>query len=124
MQLTFIVNGVDLIARGWVKFSGIKYQRNDIDGPSAGREIINGDMIRDRVSIKGKWNVECVAMSWSDLRTLYNLILPETFTLTTNMLTGTNTNYTVYSNNVTFNFLIAKPGTDLYNGFAFPLIEV
>jgi len=120
MNLTAKVNGTDITK--YLKFGGLSFSRNDVDGPTAGRTM-DGTMIRDRVAIKQKFNAACRALTEAEVRTLYNLLLPETFTFTTNVITGTDTDYTCYSNNVAFSFLIAKPGTDLYHEFAFPIIE-
>lgn len=121
MNLVFKINGTDITP--YIKFGGIKYTRNDVDGKNAGRNML-GDLIRDRVATKAKWNVECVPLSEGDLRTLYNLLMPETFTVTTNMVTGVNTNYTCYSNNVSYQFLMNRGTLDWYEGFSFPVVEV
>lgn len=120
MNLTFKINGYDITP--YIKFGGVKYSRNDIDGPNAGRGM-DGTMIRDRVGTKAKWNIECRPLKESEMRTLYNYLMPTTFTVTTNMVTGSNRNYTCYSNNVGVSFLMHRDGTDWYEGFSFPIVE-
>lgn len=122
MNLVFKINGTDITP--YIKFQGIKYTRNDVDGPNAGRGL-DGRMIRDRVATKAKWNIECVPLSESDMRTLYNLLMPETFTVTTNMINGTNRNYTCYSNNWAMSFLMDRGASgDWYEGISVPIVEV
>lgn len=121
MNLIFKINGQDITQ--YVKFQGIKYTRNDVDGPNAGRGM-DGKMIRDRVATKAKWNVECIPLTESQMRTLYELLMPSTFTVTTNMVTGVLTNYTCYSNNWAMQFLIGRSPNDLYDGISFPIVEV
>lgn len=120
MNLVFKINGTDITP--YIKFQGIKYTRNDVDGPNAGRGL-DGRMIRDRVATKAKWNIECVPLTENDMRTLYNLLMPETFTVTTNMVNGTNRNYTCYSNNWAMSFLLGRDPKDLYEGISFPIVE-
>lgn len=120
MNLVFKINGTDITP--YIKFNGIKFSRNDVDGPAAGRGL-DGRLIRDRVATKAKWNIECRPLSETELRYLYNLLMPTTFTVTTNMVTGTNQNYTCYSNNVAFSFLMDRGNADWYDGISFPIVE-
>ena len=57
----------DLIAE-----KGIKWTRNDLDGPNAGRTL-SGLMIRDRVAIKIKLEITCKELTGDELRMLMNL---------------------------------------------------
>jgi len=84
-------------------------------------------MIRDRLAVKGKWQISCVPLTDSQKNMLYNLLLPPTLTLRTNSVDGVLRTYNVYSNNVNFGFLISKGNgrsEDMWEGFSFPLIEL
>lgn len=59
-----------------IAIGGVKWSRNDIDGPSAGRTI-TGTMERDRVATKMKMEITCVLLSEDELQTLLQLIAPE-----------------------------------------------
>ena len=66
-----LIDGVDIT--DWVEENGIKWTRNDLDGPNAGRTL-TGLMIRDRVAVKIKLQVTCKNLVGEDLQTLLNLI--------------------------------------------------
>ena len=122
MNLVFKVGAVDITP--YIKYNGIKYSRNDVDGPNAGRGL-DGNMIRDRVGTKAKWEITTIPLDESSMRFLYTQLMPETFTVTTNMVDGTLHTYLCYSNNVAFSFLLNRPGQeDLYDSMTFPIVEV
>ena len=74
MNLTAKVNGTDITK--YLKFGGLSFSRNDVDGPTAGRTM-DGTMIRDRVAIKQKFNAACRALTEAEVRTLYNSSSPK-----------------------------------------------
>lgn len=120
--MIFKINGYDVTQ--WLKFGGIKFKRNDIDGPNAGRGL-DGTLIRDRVAQKGRWDCTTYPMPRDKAEELLTLINPEWLTLTTDFNTdGVLRNYTVYSNNIETPFLMyRKDGTEWVNEFTFPIIE-
>lgn len=98
--------------------------RNDVEAPDAGRDL-SGLMHRGRVTIKKKFQVNCVPMSLTDLTTIENLVLPESFTVRVadNNSTSGKT-YNMYSNNVTKQYFAFIGGQDWYKDISFPLIEM
>lgn len=105
-MIIFTVNGVDLTP--YMKFGGLKFKRNDIDGPNAGRGL-TGDLIRDRVATKLRWDFTTHLMSMSDANTLLSLLMPEWLTLQTNYNEdGALRTYTVYTNNIETPFLMYR----------------
>ena len=123
--MVFTVNGIDLLP--YLKFGGITYKRNDIDGPNAGRGL-DGTLIRDRVAQKGRWDCTTHPMSLEDANYLLTVINPEWLTLQTDFNTdGALHTYTVYSNNITTPFLMDRMINGVrvpwVNEFSFPIIE-
>ena len=59
-----------------IAIGGVKWTRNDVDGPNAGRNI-EGTMERDRVATKMKMEITCILLNETDLQTLLQLIAPE-----------------------------------------------
>lgn len=119
----FKINGIDILP--YTEDGGIKWQRNDLDGPNAGRTM-DGAMIRDRVGMKIRWD-----FSERPLRTEYanivlNAISPEYVQVETNIdpMFGTYTK-TFYSNNIpaTCMTIDSESGVALWSGITFPLIE-
>lgn len=115
------INGTDIT--GWIAEKGIKWSRNDLDGPNAGRTL-SGLMIRDRVATKIKLEITCKELSGDDLHTLMNLVLPEYVTVTYDDPIYGSTTKTMYSNNnsATLN-RIDTAGKRLWGSITFPLIE-
>lgn len=120
--MVFKINNLDILP--YLKFGGIKYKRNDIDGPNAGRGL-DGTLIRDRVAQKGRWDCTTYPMPRDKAEVLLTLINPQWLTLTTDFNTdGVLRSYTVYSNNIETPFLMyRKDGTEWVNEFTFPIIE-
>lgn len=68
----------------------------DIDAPSTGRNAA-GNMVRDRVTRKRKFNCKWAALTQAQLNTILQAVQDVSFTLTTiDMETGTRQSYTVY----------------------------
>lgn len=109
----------------YISYQGIKYTRNDVDGSNAGRAQ-NGLMIRDRVAVKGKWEVGIVeAITMTDLQAIMKLAYPQTFHIQTDIPNGINTVFNVYSNNIPVTFCMKKEdGTEYYCGVSIPIVEV
>lgn len=119
----FKINGVDILP--YTKESGIKWQRNDVESPKAGRTM-DAVMHRGRVAIKFRADFELLDLRTEDARMILNLILPEFVEVETNVhpLYG----YVVtsfYSNNVpaTCVTIDKETGVAIWTGISFPLIE-
>lgn len=108
----------------YIAFGGLKWSRNDVDGPNAGRAL-NGTMIRDRVATKIRLDVTCRPLKLTELNKLLNLIYPVTITVRYNDPQSGLLTKTMYSNNNPASYCMLKPdGTEWWNGVTFPLIEV
>lgn len=120
--MTFKIDGVDL--RAYIQDSGLEWQRNDLDGPNAGRTL-SGLLIRDRVAIKATLKVTCRPLNGAQLATILQLIEPEWVQVTyTNPVTNTDITKTMYSNNVPVTLRnVDDNGVCVYTGLSFPLIE-
>lgn len=118
------INGTDITPYLAKQGEALKYTRNDIDGPNAGRAL-DGTMYRDRVTVKDKWTVTLAPLSADNVATVMNLIYPEYVTVTINPhpLTGASRTFEAYSNNVPAQYLIKKGTKEYWTGISFPLIE-
>ena len=108
----------------WIALNGVKWQRNDVDGPNAGRTI-TGTMERDRVATKIRMDVTCAMIRSTDLETLLKLIYPEYIQVRyTDPQMGTRTVW-MYSNNnpAVFSHYDAQ-NSQWWKDVTFPLIEV
>ncbi len=107
-----------------IAFNGLKWTRNDVDGPNAGRAL-NGKMIRDRVATKIRLDVNCRPLTSEELSRVLNLIYPVTVMVRYyDPMDGVRT-VEMYSNNNPASYALLKPnGTELWSGITFPLIEV
>ena len=119
--MVFEVSGVTLlpyIARG-----GLQWQRSDVDGPNAGR-MMNGDMQRDRVATKIRWDVTCRPVTPAELSIILRAIEPEFVTVKyDDPVQNTTVTGTFYSNNFPVTFLGVTGSGERWNGLTFPLIQ-
>lgn len=117
------VNGFDMTP--YIAFGGLSWQRADVDGPNAGR-MQNGDMIRDRIAIKFRWDVKCRPLTGAELARVLTAIEPEYVTVEyTDPMTNTVRSGQFYSNNIPASFAMRKAdGTEWWQGVTFPLIMV
>lgn len=116
------IGGLDITqytARG-----GIKWQRADIDGSNAGR-LKNGDMQRDRVATKIRWDVTCRPLSPEEVSKILTAIQPEYVTVSyTDPVSNTVKTGQFYSNNFPMNLLgVVQGGGEVWTGLTFPLIQ-
>lgn len=109
----------------YIAFGGLKWSRNDIDGASAGR-MQTGEMVRDRIATKYRWDITCRALTAAEQATILQLIQPEYINvLYTDPLTNSTETGKYYSNNFPSTFCIRYAnGTEYWNGLAFPVIQV
>lgn len=99
------INGTDIT--DYIAHQGVKWSRNDVDGPNAGRTM-SGLMIRDRVATKIRLDITCRPLKNDELRILLNLLLPEFITVTyDDPMYGVVTK-TMYSNNNPATFLFKR----------------
>lgn len=115
-------NWVDITP--YIAFNGLKWSRNDVEAANAGR-MQNGDMQRDRVAIKYRWDVTCRPVTAQEQATILTLILPEFVQLKyLDPTTNTIDIGTFYSNNIPSTFAISQSnGTEYWTGLAFPLVQ-
>ena len=117
------IDGTDIT--DFIKYQGLKVGRHDVDGPNAGRNIA-GTMIRDRVATKGKWDVQLTGVvKAQDAQIILTLVQPATFSIKTDLPTGTLTTYNVYTNNIPVQFSMQRPdGSEYYSGVTIPIVEL
>lgn len=118
--MTLIVNGVDMTP--YIAYQGLKWQRNDVDGPNAGRTM-NADMQRDRIATKIRMDCTCIPLKKADAQKVLNAIYPEYVTVTYDDPQFGPRTCKMYSNNVPATYCMLKNGVDWWMGIAFPLIE-
>ena len=122
MAMVFTINGVNMLP--YVAFRGLKWTRNDIDGPDAGRNMA-GTMLRQRVTSKKRLDVTCRPLTSSEAHIVLSGIAPEYVTVQyTDPQEGTTVTRTMYSNNNPASYMLLKEdGTEYWDGITFPLIE-
>lgn len=116
-----MIDGMDITR--FIKFQGLKWSRNDVDGPSAGRNI-RGDMIRDRVGTKIRMDISCKPLKDAEHKMLMQLLMPEFVSVYyDDPVYGTGTKV-MYANNHNSEYCIRRPNGDEYwHNVSFPLIE-
>ena len=130
------IDGVDITPL--IAFSGVKWTRNDVDGPNAGRAL-SGLMIRDRIATKIRLDITCRPMTIEELRPLLNLLLPEFVTVTYDDPMYGVVSKIMYANNNPAEFLMRKeynppdtwwfchsetpPPKEYWYNVTFPLVE-
>lgn len=120
--MTFKVNTVDLTP--YIACDGLKWQRNDIDGPNAGRTQ-NGDMVRDRVATKIRWDMTCRALTGDELRVVLGAVADEFLQVTySDPETGTVKTGTFYSGSAPASLLsVKRNGVEYWTGVTIPIIQ-
>jgi len=99
------IDGVDIT--DYIAHQGVKWSRNDVDGPNAGRTM-SGLMIRDRVATKIRLDITCRPLKNDELRILLNLLLPEFVTVTYDDPMYGVVSKTMYANNNPATFLFKR----------------
>lgn len=119
----FRIGGVDIVP--YISENGIKWSRNDINGPNSGRTM-NGKMIVDRVATKIRLDVSCRPLSDTELETVLAAINPETVTVQYyDPIAGSVVTKQMYSNNVPATITtVFNDDTVRFADISFPLIEV
>ena len=115
------IDGVDITP--YIAFNGVKWSRNDVDGPNTGRTM-SGLMVRDRVATKIRLDVTCRPLTGPQLQTLLNILLPVFVQVTyEDPMYGLVTK-TMYANNNPATFFKQKDdSTEYWTDITFPLVE-
>lgn len=118
---SIIIDGADITQ--YIANGGVKWSRNDVDGPNAGRTM-SGDMIRDRVATKIRLDITCRPLTEDELSYIMNLLLPEFVSVTyDDPLYGVVTK-TMYANNHGAEYMFrSRDGKDYWRNVTFPLVE-
>ena len=116
-----VINGTDIT--DYIAENGIKWSRNDIDGPNAGRTM-SGLMIRDRVATKIRLDITCRELNETELNELMLVLYPEFVTVQYRDPLQGNVSKTMYSNDnsATMN-KVDTAGVRQWGTISFPLIE-
>lgn len=115
------IDGVDITS--FIAYNGVKWSRNDVDGPNAGRTL-TGEMIRDRIATKIRLDITCHPLELEDFNTLLELLEPEFVQVTYNDPMYGVVTKTMYANNHGGTFLIRREsGQEFWDGISFPLVE-
>ena len=122
MDMVFKVNGVNMLP--YVAYGGFKWQRNDIDGPDAGRDL-TGRLRRNRVATKVRLDITSRPLKSSEASIVLSAIKPEYVTVEYyDPEAGAVLKKTMYTNNNPAVFQIQKDdGTTWWSGITFPLVE-
>lgn len=120
--MVFKISGTDITP--YIAWGGLKWQRADVDGPNAGRDM-TGSLIRDRLAIKYRWDVTCKPLTASQMSTILSLIQPVWVQVTyTDPVTNSTVTRTMYANNFGMNYqMITREGVEYYAGLTFPLVQ-
>lgn len=115
-------NWVDITP--YIAFGGLKWSRNDVEAANAGR-MQNGEMQRDRVAVKYRWDVTCRPLVAVEQARVLRLIYPEYINVKyTDPYSNSTYTGTYYSNNIPSTFMIRHSnGTEYWTGLVFPLIQ-
>lgn len=121
MDYDFYIDGVNITP--YLAHRGIKWQRQDIDGVNSGR-LLNGDMQRDRVATKIRFDLTTRPLYKHELKVLLSLLQPVFVTVNyTDPRTDTYIGGTFYSNNLSVGYIMPMDGSELWDSFTFPLIQ-
>ena len=120
--MTLSIGSTDITP--YIALGGVKWQRNDVDGPAAGRTI-TGTMERDRVATKMRLDITCILLTDSELQYIQQLIHPEYIQVYYyDPLWGTRTVWMYANNNSAVFSHLDEKGVELWKEVTFPLIEV
>ena len=122
MDMTFMIDGKDMTP--YVAYGGFKWQRSDIEGSDAGRDL-TGRLRRNRIATKIRLDITCRLLKSDEVHTVLSAIMPEYVTVKYyDPEAGMVVEKKMYSNNNPASFQIRKPdGTIWWSGVTFPLIE-
>lgn len=121
--MIFTVDGIDIVP--YIEADGIKWTPNGVDGPKAGRAM-DALMYRGLIGYKARGDISCLWMKKEDAVSLYQSLMKEFFSVTTDTIpweNGTVTK-TMYANNMPATLSEEyTDGTKIYQDMTFPLVE-
>ena len=117
----FTINGVSIVE--FIAENGIKWTRNDIENPDAGRTL-DGTMHRGRVATKVRMDITCKPLKSEQAQIVLGAIKPEFVNVVYIDPQDGLVTRTMYSNNIpAICATIYEDGTALWDGIEFPLVE-
>lgn len=116
------IDGVDIVP--YIAYNGLQWQRSDLDGPGAGRDL-DGYLRRNRIASKVRLDVTCHLLTSAELSRVLTAIMPEWVQVKYyDPQVGSVVTKTMYANNHPASYQIKHPdGTEWWGGVTFPLIE-
>lgn len=115
------IDGVDILP--YVAHQGIKWQRNDLDGPDAGRTL-DGTMQRGRVASKIRLDITCRPLRSEEAKIVLSAIYPEYISVEyTDPMSGQVLKQMYSNNNPATHMLLQDDGVEWWHDITFPLIE-
>lgn len=106
-----------------VKFQGVNWSSNSVDAPNAGRSL-DGIMHRKLIGFKDKFEIQCIQLTTTQLDTLTTLLEHEWLTVKITTSSGTVSRTMYPGATIKSAFCIKRAdGTELWDGYAFSLIE-
>lgn len=120
--MTLEINGVNMVP--YIAFGGFKWQRSDVDGEGAGRDL-SGDLHRNRVGTKRRLDITCRPLTSAEASLVLTTIMPEWVNVRYyDPQEGRVVTKEMYSNNNPATYQLRQNnGTELWGGITFPLIE-
>lgn len=108
----------------YIAYQGFQWQRSDLDGPGAGRDL-TGYLRRNRIASKRRLDVTCRPLKSSEASVVLTAIMPEWVTVRYyDVQEGQVVTREMYSNNHPASYLQKHPnGDEWWGGITFPLIE-
>lgn len=122
MDMVLDIDGLDIV--DYVAYGGFKWQRSDIEGSDAGRDL-TGRLRRNRVATKVRLDITCRLLKSEEASAVLTAIMPEYVTVRYyDPQLGAVVTKTMYSNNNPATFQVRqRDGTVWWSGVTFPLIE-
>lgn len=117
------IDGLNILP--YIAYSdGIKWQRNDLDAPDAGRTL-DGVMHRGRVASKIRMDIRCRPLKAEEASVVLRAILPEYIQVHyVDPMDGETTKQMYSNNNPATHMLLQADGTEWWSDITFPLVEV
>ena len=121
VQSRIVIDGTDIT--DLIAYSGVKWSRYDVDGPSTGRTI-DGCMIRDRIATKIRLDITCRVMTNEEHSMLMQLLMPDFVQVSYEDPVYGLTTKTMYANNHHSTFYKEmSSGVEYWKDVSFPLVE-
>lgn len=121
MALTFKIDGVEYVHL--IKAKGLKWSRNDMDD-GAERVIEDAQMQRNRIAVKGKFEIQLRPITAVELAQICTAVAPEYIDITyLDPATNTVTIRQFYGSTISAAVYFVDKGTVMYDNCSFNLIE-